>query len=283
MLKPVVFGALLIFLVLHFIAGTVFDFTTFLVLACLYLLIVGSWGLEAARLSGTGGDIRRQERLAEDALRRGGRLQSLLEPGSAADDVVNRILASGSDPRRMVIVAGNEVEDALRAVYQHYSESERTAGTSNGTDLPLSFLVQELIWRGLLSPDIYDTAEPILALRDMAYEPRTRVEGRTATDVARATQAVVLRVQSLGIEIHPRRTPLAWMRTDVPAETAPNRAIPEVKPEDGLVMGGEIEPEDGLVIDGDHLVEDEPESEPDETRPATEVHIQQAGTGDVRG
>jgi hypothetical protein len=222
MLKPVVCGALLLFLILHFIAASVFDFTTFLVLAGLYLLLIGSGGVEAARLSGTGGDVRRQERLAEDALRRGGRLQSLLDPGTATDDVVNRILASGSEPRRMIIVAGNEVEDALRAVYRHYAAAERTAGTTNGTDLPLSFLVQELIWRGLLSPDLYDTAEPILTLREMALEPRTRIELRTATDVARATQAVVLRVQSLGIEIHARRTPLAWMRTDAAADTTPH-------------------------------------------------------------
>jgi hypothetical protein len=183
----------------------------------------------------------------------------------------------------MVIVAGNEVEDALRAVYRHYSESERTAGTSNGTDLPLTFLVQELIWRGLLSPDIYDTAEPILALRDMAIEPRARIEPRTATDAARATQAVVLRVQSLGIEIRPRRTSLPWTRTDVPAEPDPNGAIPQAKPVGGLVIDGEIEAEDGLVIDGDHLIPDEPKPEPDEPAPGTEAQIQQAGMGDVRG
>ena len=138
----------------------------------------------------------------------------------------HRILASGSDPRRMVILAGNEVEDALRAVYRHYSEAERMAGTSNGTDLPLTFLVQELIWRGLLAPDIYDTAEPILCLRDMALDPRVRRSARRPPAIcARATQAVILRVQSLGIEIHPRRVPLAWLRAGT-GEPDPARPTP---------------------------------------------------------
>ncbi|MGH2346590.1 MAG: hypothetical protein ACRDG4_15300, partial [Chloroflexota bacterium] len=213
-----------VLLVLHLIFANVVDIGTLLLIAVLYALIVGTGGLEAARDSGSGGDLRRQERLVEDALRRAGRSQSHLDPGSAADDVVNRILAGGSDPRRMVILAGNEVEDALRAVYRHFSDAERTAGTSNGTDLPLTFLVQELIWRGLLSPDIYDTAEPILALRDLAMLPRATIQPQVATDIARATQAVILRIQALGIDIRPRRIPLSWLReapTDEPEPRAP--------------------------------------------------------------
>ena len=255
MMRSVLFGIVVILLLLHLIAPSVFDFATLLLLGIIYLLAVGQGGLEAARLSGTGGDLRRQERLAEDALRRAGRLQSNLEPGSSTDDVVNRILASGSDPRRMVIVAGNEVEDAVRAVYRHFSEAERMAGTSNGSDLPLTFLVQELIWRGLLSPDIYDTAEPILALRDMAMAPRAQIQPHIANDIARATQAVVLRVQSLGIEIHPRRVPLAWLRSETveqgQAALASNE--PAEEPVQVEIVRDDHDIDEGEIVDGDRL------------------------------
>ncbi|HWE60731.1 MAG TPA: hypothetical protein VHB98_03395 [Chloroflexota bacterium] len=217
MMRSVVFGGLCVLLILHWVFPAAFDITTVVLVAGLYLLIVGSGGLEAARLSGSGGDHRRQERLAEDALRRAGRLQSHLEPGTATDEVLTRILSAGHEPRRAVILAGNEVEDALRAVYRHFADAERLAGTSSGADLPLPFLVQELIWRGLLAPDIYDTAEPVLALREMALAPRAQIQPQTAGDAARAAQAIVLRVQSLHIEIHPRRVPLAWMRPEPPA------------------------------------------------------------------
>jgi hypothetical protein len=258
MMRPVVFGTLLVLLLLHLIFSTVFDLGTLFLLLGVYLLAVGSGGLEAARLSGTGGDQRRQERLAEDALRRAGRLQSHLDPCTATDDVVNRILASGNDPRRMVIVAGNEVEDALRAVYRHYSEAERMAGTSNGTDLPLTFLVQELIWRGLLPPDVYDTSEPILSLREIATVPRSQISRSVATDIARATQAVILRVQSLGIKIHPNRVPLAWLRHETLEENDPlddglvgradeHNGEPEHHEADGVSL------EDGHIVDGDRL------------------------------
>jgi hypothetical protein len=160
----------------------------------------------------------------------------------------------------MVILAGNEVEDALRAVYRNYSEAERMAGTSNGTDLPLTFMVQELIWRGLLSPDIYDTAEPILSIREMAMAPRASISAQTASDVARATQAVVLRVQSLGIEIRPQRRPLAWMRED--QEPEPD-ASTEPEQEPPVTIYSQPEPsqpsldvqaaEDGQIVDGDRL------------------------------
>lgn len=240
MMRPVALGAVCLVLILHWALPGPFDFTTVLLLAGLYLLLLGSGGLEAARLSG-GGDARRQERLAEDALRRAGRLQSHLEPGTATDEVWERILSSGHDPRRALLLAGNEVEDALRAVYRHFAENERLAGTSTGADLPLAFMVQELIWRGLLAPDIYDTAEPVLALREMALAPRTHIEQQTARDAARAAQAIVLRVESLGIDIRPRRVPLAWMRnehafprldpaatTPRPENTAPAPAEPPV-------------------------------------------------------
>jgi hypothetical protein len=214
MMRPVIFGGLCLLLILHFVAPARFDLTTLFILAGLYVLVVGSGGLEAARLSGTGGDQRRQERLAEDALKRAGRLQSHLEPGTATDEIADRILSAGHDPRRAVILAGNEVEDALRAVYRHFSEAERMANISGGVDLPLPFMVQELIWRGLLAPDIYDTAEPVLAMREIALAPRAQIRPQIANDIARAAQAVVLRVQSLGIEIQPRRVPLAWMRNE---------------------------------------------------------------------
>ncbi|HVA88719.1 MAG TPA: hypothetical protein VNL71_02650 [Chloroflexota bacterium] len=258
MTRSVVCGVVVVLLLLHLVLGKVFDLGTLLLLAILYALIVGTGGLEAARNSGAGSDSRRQERLAEDALRRAGRLQSHLEPCSATDDVVNRILASGGDPRRMAILAGNEVEDALRAVYRHFSDAERMAGTSNGTDLPLTFLVQELIWRALLSPDVYDTAEPILALRELAMSPRASIQPRVATDIARATQAVVLRVQSLGIDIHPRRVPLSWLREPLEDEAepvAPDHAEETPEPSDLELFG----PDDGDVIDGDRL-------DPTETR-----------------
>lgn len=219
MMRQVLLGALVLLLLLHLAAPGLFDLGTLLLLAGLYALIVGSGGLEAARL-GSAGDRRRQERLAEDALRRAGRLQSHLEPGSATDDVASRILAQGREPRQAVILAGNEAEDALRAVYRHYAQAERMAGTTDGTGVPLTFLVQELIWRGLLAPDIYDTAEPILALREIALAPRTQIAPQVANDCVRAAQAVALRVQSLGIEIHPRRTPLSWLRGEEPGASA---------------------------------------------------------------
>jgi hypothetical protein len=275
MTRSVACVVVVVLLILHLVFANVFDIGTLLIIAVLYALIVGTGGLEAARDSGSGGDFRRQERLVEDALRRAGRSQSHLEPGTAADDVVNRILAGGSDPRRMVILAGNEVEDALRAVYRHFSDAERTAGTSNGTDLPLTFLVQELIWRGLLSPDIYDTAEPILALRDLAMLPRATVQPAVATDIARATQAVILRVQALGIDIRPRRVPLTWLRetpSDNHDQQAPSDHHDQQAPSDNHDQqalehdAGSVEPEpadltpvevidleDGDVIDGDRL------------------------------
>jgi hypothetical protein len=225
LMRQVVLIGVALLLILHWIFPAPFDWTTMVLIAVLYALLVGSGGLEAARLSGTGGDLRRQERLAEDALRRAGRLQSHLEPGTATNEVLERILASGQDPRRAAILAGNEVEDALRAVYRHFAENERLAGTATGAELPIVFMVQELIWRGLLAPDIYDTAEPVLALRDMALTPRVQIEPGTASDAARAAQAIVLRVESLGIEIRPRRVPLAWMRTE-PATTRPELADP---------------------------------------------------------
>jgi hypothetical protein len=252
MTRSVVCGVVVVLLLLHLVAGKVFDLGTLLLLAVLYALIVGTGGIEAARNSGAGSDARRQERLAEDALRRAGRLQSHLDPCTATDDVVNRILASSTDPRKMAILAGNEVEDALRAVYRHFSEAERMAGTSNGTDLPLTFLVQELIWRALLSPDVYDTAEPILALRELAMSPRASIQPRVATDIARATQAVVLRVQSLGIDIHPRRVPLSWLREPQEEAAEPgerNHADQVPQPAERELF----EPEDGDVIDGDRL------------------------------
>jgi hypothetical protein len=258
MMRSVLFGTLLVLLLLHLIFSSVFDLGTLFLLLGVYLLAVGTGGLEAARLSGTGGDQRRQERLAEDALRRAGRLQSHLDPCTATDDVVNRILASGNDPRRMVIVAGNEVEDALRAVYRHYSEAERMAGTSNGTDLPLPFLVQELIWRGLLPPDIYDTSEPILSLREIATAPRSQIARSVATDIARATQAVILRVQSLGIKIHPNRVPLAWLRhetledDDPLDEIAPTR-VDELESEAASHESDGVSNDDGRIVDGDRL------------------------------
>lgn len=214
MMRPVLFASLAILLVLHWATPSAFDLATMILLLGIYLVAVGSGGLEAARLSGTGGDRRRQERLAEDALRRAGRSQSHLDPCTATDDVVNRILASGSDPRHMVILAANEVETALRAVYRHYSEAERLAGTANGTDLPLVFEVQELVYRGLLPPDIYDTAEPILALREMAERGRSQISQQVATEIARATQAIILRVQSLGVKIQPTRPPPARLRPE---------------------------------------------------------------------
>lgn len=260
MMRPVVFGGVLVLLVLHLVAPGAFDLATLLLLSCLYLLVIGSGGLEAARLSGAGGDQRRQERLAEDALRRAGRLQSHLEPCTATDDVVHRILASGEDPRRMAILAGNEVEDALRAVYRHFSEADRMAGTSNGTDLPLPFMVQELIWRGLLSPDIYDTAEPILSLREMAMAPRAAITPQIASDVARATQAVVLRVQSLGIEIRPQRRPLTWLRDEsepvmqAEPEAEPEQVIPSYPHSESPVPLDDVQAgEDGQIVDGDRL------------------------------
>jgi hypothetical protein len=257
MLRPVLFGTLLLLLLLHLIASTVFDLGTLVLILGIYLLAVGSGGLEAARLSGSGGDRRRQERLAEDALRRAGRLQSHLDPCTATDDVVNRILASGNDPRRMVIVSGNEVEDALRAVYRHYSEAERMAGTSNGTDLPLTFLVQELIWRGLLPPDVYDTAEPILSLREIAGAPRGQITPQVAHDIARATQAVILRVQSLGIKIHTNRAPLAWLRHDIadsdPLFESATELGDEDRPEHEGTAGEAASVDDGQALDGDHL------------------------------
>lgn len=251
MMRSVVCGVVVVLLLLHFIFGKVFDLGTLLLLVLLYALIVGAGGLQAARDSGVGGDARRQERLVEDALRRAGRLQSHLEPCSATDDVVNRILASGSDPRRMVILAGNEVEDALRAIYRHFSEAERMAGTSNGTDLPLTFLVQELIWRGLLAPDIYDAAEPILDLRQLAMAPHAGVQPRIASDIARATQAVILRVQSLGIEIHPRRVPLSWLREPLEPEAAEpaHQATEDLNEKPDAAQGLD----DGDVIDGDRF------------------------------
>ena len=252
MTRSVACAAALVLLFLHLVFAKQFDVGTLFLVAIIYALIVGSGGLEAARDSGSGGDVRRQERLVEDALRRAGRSQSHLEPSSAADDVVNRILAGGSDPRRMVILAGNEVENALRAVYRHFSDAERTAGTSNGTDLPLTFLVQELIWRGLLSPDIYDTAEPILALRDLAMLPRAVVQPRVATDIARATQAVILRVQALGIDLRPRRVPLSWLREPV-IDEPDEHALKSDAEERDSISTGEYEPEDGDVIDGDRL------------------------------
>ncbi len=258
MMRPVLFGTLLVLLLLHLIASSVFDLGTLILLFGVYLLSVGSGGLEAARLSGAGGDQRRQERLAEDALRRAGRLQSHLDPCTATDDVVNRILASGNDPRRMVIVAGNEVEDALRAVYRHYSEAERMAGTSNGTDLPLTFLVQELIWRGLLPPDVYDTSEPILSLREIATAPRSQIAPSVATDIARATQAVILRVQSLGIKIHANRVPLAWLRHDPNAGDDPGDDPIESRADEHEIDGEShtadaASLEDGQIVDGDRL------------------------------
>jgi hypothetical protein len=215
LLRPVLFGTLLALLLLHWIAPSAFDLATLFLLLGIYLVAVGSGGLEAARLSGTGGDRRRQERLAEDALRRAGRLQSHLDPCSATDDVVNRLLAATRDSRRLVILAADEVEDALRAVYRHYAEADRMAGTSNGTDVPLIFQVQELIYRGLLPPDVYETAEPILTLRDIAEGPRSQISPQVARDVARATQAIILRIQSMGIGIQPSRTPLTWIRHDM--------------------------------------------------------------------
>ncbi len=215
LMRPVLFGTLLVLLVLHWMAPSAFDMGTLLLLLGIYLLAVGSGGLEAARLSGSGGDRRRQERLAEDALRRAGRLQSHLDPCSATDDMVNRLLAATTDARRLVILAAEEVEDALRAVYRHYTEAERMAGTSSGTDLPLIFQVQELIYRGLLPPDVYETAEPILTLRDIAAGPRSQISQQVARDVARATQAIILRIQSMGIRIQTVRAPLTWLRHDV--------------------------------------------------------------------
>jgi hypothetical protein len=215
LLRPTLFGTLLLLLLLHLVAPSAFDLGTLMLLLGIYLVAVGSGGLEAARLSGTGGDRRRQERLAEDALRRAGRLQSNLDPCSATDDVVNRLLASTSDPRRLVITAADEIEGALRAVYKHYTEAERMAGTSNGTDLPLILQVQELIYRGLLPPDIYETAEPILSLREIAQGPRSQISQAVARDVARVTQAIILRIQSMGIRIAPPRAPLTWLRHDV--------------------------------------------------------------------
>jgi hypothetical protein len=250
MMRPVVCGALVVLLLLHLVWPARFDLATLVLLGGLYLLAIGSGGLEAARLSGAGGADRRQERLAEDALKRAGRLQSHLDPGTASDDVVHRILAGGGDARRTVILSGNEVEDALRAVYRHFSEAERLAGTSNGTDLPLPFLVQELIWRGLLPPDIYETAEPILSLREMAQSPRAQISPQIAGDAARATQAVVLRVQSLGIEIHPQRRQLTWRREEPESEppSAPETPLPAepAAAEPDLL-------EDGQIVDGDRL------------------------------
>jgi hypothetical protein len=214
MTRPVLFGTLLGLLILHWALPSAFDLGTMALILGMYLLAVGSGGLEAARLSGTGGDRRRQERLAEDALRRAGKLQSHLDPCTATDDVVNRILASGTDPRHMVVDAANEVEDALRAVYRHYSEAERMAGTSIGIDLPLAIEVQEMIYRGLLPIDVWETAEPILSLRDMASAPRCQISQQVATDMARATQAIILRVQALGIKVQTNRTPVAWLRFD---------------------------------------------------------------------
>jgi hypothetical protein len=86
------------------------------------------------------------------------------------------------------------------------------AGTSNGTDLPLIFQVQELIYRGLLPPDVYETAEPILTLREIAEGPRSQMAPQVARDVARVTQAIILRIQSMGITIQPARAPLTWLR-----------------------------------------------------------------------
>jgi hypothetical protein len=231
MMRRVVLIGVCVLLILHWVFPGFMDFTAVLLIACVYALAVGSGGLEAARLSGTGGDQRRQERLSEDALKRAGRLQSHLEPGTASDEVVQRILAGGDDPRRAVILSGNEVEDALRAVYRHFAENERLAGTSTGADLPLTFIVQELIWRGLLAPDIYDTAEPVLALRDLAQTPRVQIEQRTANDAARAAQAVVLRVESLGIEIRSRRVPLAWMRNEHSSPRAETGSAPLQRPD----------------------------------------------------
>ncbi len=215
LLRPVLFSTLFALLVLHWVAPSAFDLGTLILLLGIYLVAVGSGGLEAARLSGSGGDRRRQERLAEDALRRAGRLQSHLDPCSATDDVINRLLASTTDPRRLVILAADDVEDALRAVYKHYTEAERMAGTSNGVDLPMIFQVQELIYRGLLPPDVYETAEPILALREIAQGPRSQITQQVARDVARVTQAIILRIQSMGIRIQPARAQLMWLRHDV--------------------------------------------------------------------
>jgi len=134
------------------------------------------------------------------------------------------------------------VEDALRAVYRHFSETERLAGTTSAAELPLQFMVQELIWRGLLAPDIYDTAEPILALREMAQGPRAQIRPQTAGDVARAAQTVVLRVQSLGVDIHPRKAPLTWMRPIAP-ETGEATTMIEAEAQDRSgELNGAMEP-----------------------------------------
>ena len=276
MMRPVVFGGLVLALLLHWFVPGAFDIATILLLAALYLLVVGAGGLEAARLSGAGD--RRQERLADDALRRAGRLQSQLEPTSATDEVYARIASPGAGPSQVAIKAGNEVEDALRAVYRHYAEAERVAASTNGADLPLTFMVQELIWRALLEPNIYDTAEPILALRDLALTPRTQIQPQVAHDAARAAQSVVLRIQSLGIEIHPKRQPLAWLRGESTTETdqaPPPAELPapsdehDLVPEDAGADAGDsaptrlqavarqrlaqAEPLDGIVVDDEPL------------------------------
>jgi hypothetical protein len=251
-MRPVLFATLLALLLLHVVMPAWFDIGTLGLLLAIYLLAVGSGGLEAARLSSAGDGRRRQERLAEDALRRAGKLQSHLDPCTATDDVVNHLLASGADPRRMVIVAANEVEDALRAVYRHYAETERLAGTSNGTDLPLIFEVQELIYRGLLPIDVWETADPIFGLRDLASAPRSQVSQQVATDIARATQSIVLRVQSLGIRLQTSRSQPVWLRQET-----------DYREDEPLYDGADLEREprsvetlragDGLALDGDRL------------------------------
>jgi hypothetical protein len=158
----------------------------------------------------------------------------------------------------MVVLAGDEVEEALRAVYGHYSEAERMAGTANGTDLPLVFEVQELIYRGLLPPDVWDTAEPILTLREIAMAPRSQISSQVATDIARATQAIILRIQSLGIKFHASRVPLAWLRhdgdyVDDSSSASSREHVIEVEREHDPQVGDLAPADDGEIVDGDRL------------------------------
>jgi hypothetical protein len=82
--------------------------------------------------------------------------------------------------------------------------------------------------------------------------PRAVVQPHVATDIARATQAVILRVQALGIDIRPRRIPLSWLREPAPDEPA-EHALKDHADGTDSIAAEELEQEDGEIIDGDRL------------------------------
>jgi hypothetical protein len=87
----------------------------------------------------------------------------------------------------------------------------------------------------------------------MALEPRAAILPQVAGDAARAAQAIVLRVESLGIQIHPRRAPLAWLRQDgeVAADPALSPPAPLEADEDEEPSGADQEDEPDAGPDTD--------------------------------